>query len=150
MAQRMAAMQSLMNSMTPEQRAQLQDLMDQLMEDMDLRWQMDQLSENLRQLFPDAGWEQRYRFGGTDPLGLAQASKMFRQNEALHKYTRFSDKGNEVAFGTIGDASTSEGPFWEAINAAGGFGRWAWDVAFKPGEAQDIITRHAAVAEPAE
>lgn len=52
-------------------------------------------------------------------LGLAQASKMFRQNEALHKYTRFSDKGNEVAFGTIGDASTSEGPFWEAINAAG-------------------------------
>ncbi len=76
MAQRMAAMQSLMNSMTPEQRAQLQDLMDQLMEDMDLRWQMDQLGENLRQLFPDAGWEQRYRFGGTDPLDLAQASEL--------------------------------------------------------------------------
>jgi 2-oxoisovalerate dehydrogenase E1 component len=52
-------------------------------------------------------------------LGLAQASKMFRQNEALHSYTQFSDKGNEVAFGTIGDASTSEGPFWEAMNAAG-------------------------------
>lgn len=52
-------------------------------------------------------------------LGLAQASKMFRQNEALHGYTRFSDKGNEVAFGTIGDASTSEGPFWETMNAAG-------------------------------
>ncbi len=52
-------------------------------------------------------------------LGLAQASKMFRQNEALHGYTRFSDRGNEVAFGTIGDASTSEGPFWETINAAG-------------------------------
>jgi pyruvate/2-oxoglutarate/acetoin dehydrogenase E1 component/TPP-dependent pyruvate/acetoin dehydrogenase alpha subunit len=52
-------------------------------------------------------------------LGLAQASKMFRNNEALHGYTRFSDKGNEVAFGTIGDASTSEGPFWETINAAG-------------------------------
>lgn len=59
--------------------------------------------------------------GGQMPrlLGLAQASKMFRQNEALHSYTRFSDRGNEVAFGTIGDASTSEGPFWEAINAAG-------------------------------
>ncbi len=59
--------------------------------------------------------------GGQMPrlLGLAQASKMFRQNEALHSYTRFSDMGNEVAFGTIGDASTSEGPFWEAINAAG-------------------------------
>ncbi|MEO8067851.1 MAG: transketolase C-terminal domain-containing protein [Flavobacteriales bacterium] len=52
-------------------------------------------------------------------LGLAQASKMFRNNEALHGYTQFSDKGNEVAFGTIGDASTSEGPFWETMNAAG-------------------------------
>lgn len=38
----------------------------------------------------------------------------------------------------------------KAINAAAGFGRWAWDVAFKPGEVQDIITKHAAVAEPAE
>ncbi len=35
-----------------------------------------------------------------------------------------------------------------AINAAGGFGRWAWDVAFKPGEVQDIVSKHAAVAEP--
>ena len=38
----------------------------------------------------------------------------------------------------------------KAVNAAGGFGRWSWDVAFEPGEVQDIITRHAAVAEPAE
>ena len=52
-------------------------------------------------------------------LGLAQASKMFRNSPALHGYTQFSDKGNEVAFGTIGDASTSEGPFWETMNAAG-------------------------------
>ncbi|HNO06448.1 MAG TPA: thiamine pyrophosphate-dependent enzyme, partial [Flavobacteriales bacterium] len=52
-------------------------------------------------------------------LGLAQASKVFRNNSALHSgYERFSDKGNEVAFGTIGDASTSEGHFWETINAA--------------------------------
>ena len=43
MAQRMAAMQAMLNSMTPEQRAQLQQLMDELLEDMDLRWQMDQL-----------------------------------------------------------------------------------------------------------
>ena len=59
--------------------------------------------------------------GGQMPrlLGLALASKMFRQNKALHGYTHFSDKGNEVAFGTIGDASTSEGPFWESMNAAG-------------------------------
>lgn len=52
-------------------------------------------------------------------LGLAQASKIFRNNNALHGYTRFSDQGNEVAFGTIGDASTSEGHFWETMNAAG-------------------------------
>jgi len=38
----------------------------------------------------------------------------------------------------------------KAMNTAGGFGRWGWDVAFKPGEVQDIITKHAAVAEPAE
>lgn len=52
-------------------------------------------------------------------LGLAQASKVFRNNEALHGYTHLTDRGNEVAFGTIGDASTSEGHFWETMNAAG-------------------------------
>ena len=52
-------------------------------------------------------------------LGLALASKLYRQNPQLHPYTDFSDKGNEVAFGTIGNASTSEGGFWEVINAAG-------------------------------
>lgn len=50
-------------------------------------------------------------------LGLALASKLFRNNSKLNS-TKFSDKGNEVAFGTIGDASTSEGHFWETINAA--------------------------------
>jgi type III restriction enzyme len=38
----------------------------------------------------------------------------------------------------------------QAINAAGGFGRWAWDVAFKPDNVQDIVTKHAVVVEPAE
>ena len=52
-------------------------------------------------------------------LGLAYASKLFRQNKELHKYTTLSVNGNEVAFGSIGDASTSEGHFWETINAAG-------------------------------
>lgn len=52
-------------------------------------------------------------------LGLALASKLFRNNEQLHSYSQFSNKGNEIAFGTIGDASTSEGLFWETINAAG-------------------------------
>lgn len=52
-------------------------------------------------------------------LGLAQASKVFRNNPALHGHTHLSDKGDEVAFGTIGDASTSEGHFWETLNASG-------------------------------
>ena len=52
-------------------------------------------------------------------LGLAYASKLFRQNRELHKFKTLSDKGNEVAFGSIGEASTSEGYFWETINAAG-------------------------------
>lgn len=52
-------------------------------------------------------------------LGLAYASKLFRANKELHGYKSLTDSGNEVAFGTIGDASTSEGHFFETINAAG-------------------------------
>jgi pyruvate/2-oxoglutarate/acetoin dehydrogenase E1 component/TPP-dependent pyruvate/acetoin dehydrogenase alpha subunit len=51
-------------------------------------------------------------------LGLALASKLYRENADLHAYTDFSLKGNEIAFGTIGNASTSEGIFWETMNAA--------------------------------
>ncbi len=51
-------------------------------------------------------------------LGLAYASKIYRHNDLLDD-TRFSNAGNEVAFGTIGNASTSEGVFWECLNAAG-------------------------------
>jgi 2-oxoisovalerate dehydrogenase E1 component len=51
-------------------------------------------------------------------LGLAQASKVFKNNQELHDWVQFSDHGNEVAFGTIGDSSTSEGLFWETMNAA--------------------------------
>ncbi|MFZ4542663.1 MAG: alpha-ketoacid dehydrogenase subunit alpha/beta [Saprospiraceae bacterium] len=52
-------------------------------------------------------------------LGLALASKKYRQHKTLSSSTNFSDAGNEVVFATIGDASTSEGHFWETINAAG-------------------------------
>jgi pyruvate/2-oxoglutarate/acetoin dehydrogenase E1 component/TPP-dependent pyruvate/acetoin dehydrogenase alpha subunit len=52
-------------------------------------------------------------------VGLAYASKLFRQNPELSYLKNFSVNGNEVAFGTIGNASTSEGVFFEAINAAG-------------------------------
>ncbi len=52
-------------------------------------------------------------------LGLAYASKLFRGNKNLQEYTNFSNQGNEIAFGTIGNASTAEGMFFETINAAG-------------------------------
>jgi pyruvate/2-oxoglutarate/acetoin dehydrogenase E1 component/TPP-dependent pyruvate/acetoin dehydrogenase alpha subunit len=52
-------------------------------------------------------------------LGLALTSKLFRNNPELAHLTNISKNGDEVAFGTIGDASTSEGHFWETINAAG-------------------------------
>ena len=52
-------------------------------------------------------------------VGLAYASKLFRNIKELHQFNDLSSKGNEVAFGTIGDASTSEGQFWESINAVG-------------------------------
>jgi pyruvate/2-oxoglutarate/acetoin dehydrogenase E1 component/TPP-dependent pyruvate/acetoin dehydrogenase alpha subunit len=55
----------------------------------------------------------------TRALGLAFASKSFREIPALHSMEDLSNKGNEVCFATIGDASTSEGHFWESINAAG-------------------------------
>ncbi|HEY1420859.1 MAG TPA: thiamine pyrophosphate-dependent enzyme [Candidatus Dormibacteraeota bacterium] len=60
-----------------------------------------------------AGWMPRL-------IGLAYASKLYRDNPQLKTaQDGFSVKGNEVAFGTIGDAATSEGLFWESMNAAG-------------------------------
>ena len=52
-------------------------------------------------------------------LGLALASKLFRNSEVLKPFTDLSNNGNEICICTIGDASTSEGHFWETINAAG-------------------------------
>ena len=52
-------------------------------------------------------------------LGLALASKLFRNVAAFGEHSTLSDNGNEVCFCTIGDASTSEGHFWEVVNAAG-------------------------------
>ncbi|MFM7667560.1 MAG: thiamine pyrophosphate-dependent dehydrogenase E1 component subunit alpha, partial [Bacteroidota bacterium] len=55
-------------------------------------------------------------------VGLALASKFYRNNQAIQEnenFKKFTNKGNEIVFGTIGDASTSEGPFWESMNAVG-------------------------------
>src|SRR6478752_1146899 len=78
MAQSMAAMQQLLNSMTPEQRAQLQQLSDALMEDMDFRWQMDELSRNLQQAFPNMNWGQQLDFNGDQPMSMGQMSSVLQ------------------------------------------------------------------------
>ena len=87
-----------------------------------------------RSLNPDGTWrnlmEQKNSSADISPtasqmprlLGLAYASRFYRNNPELKDHTNFSNKGNEIAFGTIGDASTSEGLFWESINAAGVLG----------------------------
>ena len=71
-----------------------------------------QLKNSSSDISPTAGQMPRL-------LGLAQASKIFRNVKGIHNKTNFSINGNEVAWGTIGNASTSEGLFWETINAAG-------------------------------
>ena len=69
LAQRMAAMQSLLRSMTPEQRAELQEMTDALLRDDRLRWDLAQLAATMDQLVP-GGLGDRFRFGGDEPLGL--------------------------------------------------------------------------------
>lgn len=78
MAQSMAAMQQLLNSMTPEQRAQLQQLSDALMEDMDLRWQMGELSRNLQNAFPNMPWGRELNFSGDEPMSMGQMSSVLQ------------------------------------------------------------------------
>src|SRR5690606_256227 len=84
-----------------------------------------------RSLNPDGSWkaivDQKNSASDISPtaaqmprlVGLAQASKLYREVEALQEFTQFSRNGNEVAFGTIGNASSAEGMFWEAVNAIG-------------------------------
>ncbi|MFN2609103.1 MAG: hypothetical protein ABR511_14620 [Acidimicrobiales bacterium] len=76
MAAQMAAFQSFLNSLSAEQRAELRRLADQLLDDVDLRWQMDQLGRNLQGLFPDMGWGERYQTRGSDPLGMLDAVQL--------------------------------------------------------------------------
>ena len=83
-----------------------------------------------RTLLPDGSWhnltEMKNSAADLSPtagqmprlVGLGYASKLFRQNPELHSFKEFSNNGNEVAFGMIGDASTAEGPFFETVNAA--------------------------------
>ena len=72
-ARRMAAMQAMMNSMSPEQREQLARLSQQFMDDMDLQWQMEQLSSSLQAQFGQLNSESSYEMSGESPLSMSQA-----------------------------------------------------------------------------
>ena len=84
LADRMAAMQSLLRSLTPEQRAELQDTIDALLRDDRLRWDLAQLTANLDQLLP-GGLGERARFTGDQPLGLEAALDQLGRLQALDR-----------------------------------------------------------------
>jgi len=82
LTERMAAMASLLRSMTPQQRAELQSMMDALLRDDRLRWDLARLAANMDQLMPD-GLGEGYEFSGDQPLGLEPALDRIGQLQAL-------------------------------------------------------------------
>ncbi|HLE15139.1 MAG TPA: thiamine pyrophosphate-dependent enzyme [Anaerolineales bacterium] len=84
-----------------------------------------------RSLYPDGSWKDLTGLANSSAdvsptgsqmprlVGLGYASRLYRELDELHGYTQFSNNGDEIAFGTIGNATTAEGMFWEAINAIG-------------------------------
>ncbi|NBS36973.1 MAG: hypothetical protein EBS71_06325 [Actinobacteria bacterium] len=89
MARRMAAARALYNSMSPEQRAQMQALSDQLLEDMDLRWQIDQLGERLQAAFPNLGWDDDSGLEGDTPMPFGDALRAAQDLHDLDELERF-------------------------------------------------------------
>jgi uncharacterized protein with von Willebrand factor type A (vWA) domain len=79
LAERMAAAQAVWNSLSPEQQAQLRSLMEAVLEDMDLRWQVERLAQNLQRAVPDAGWQRSYNFEGEGPMSLSRATDLASQ-----------------------------------------------------------------------
>ena len=92
LTQRMAAMASLLRSMTPQQRAELESMMDALLRDDRLRWDLARLASNMDQLMPD-GLGEGYEFSGDQPLGLEPALDRIGQLQALD---RLEDQLGEV------------------------------------------------------
>ena len=79
MAKRMANAQAMLNSMTPEQREQMRELSEKLLEDMDLRWQMSELAQKLQAMFPQQGWGSKQDFTGEDPMGFGEAMRSMQE-----------------------------------------------------------------------
>ncbi|MGH9178604.1 MAG: vWA domain-containing protein [Acidimicrobiales bacterium] len=89
LAAQMAAGQAMLNSMTPAQRAQLQQLSAELLGDVDLNWQVERLRHNLQQALPGAGWDRGYQFEGHDPLGLGEGAAVLEELGELADMEQF-------------------------------------------------------------
>lgn len=101
LAQRMAAAEAMFRSLSPDQQGQLRALAESLLQDLDLRWQIDRLSANLQRAVPQAGWERAYRFQGDQPMGMAEATDLASQLGEL-------DRMEEILRSTASPAALSE------------------------------------------
>ena len=88
-AKRMAAAQALLNSMTPEQRAELQDLTEQMLGDGEIRDQMARLSANMQAMFPSLGWGESEEFTGDQPMPFSDALRSMQELSDLDDLERF-------------------------------------------------------------
>ncbi|MEY4401335.1 MAG: hypothetical protein RL072_1200 [Actinomycetota bacterium] len=89
LAQRMAAAQAMLNSMTPKQRQELRNLMSQMLDDADLQWQMDRLSGRLQSAFPNMGWNESQQFTGDQPMPFGEALQSIQELNDLDNLEEF-------------------------------------------------------------
>ena len=89
MQRQMAAMQQLMESMTPEQRGQLESMVQAIMQDEGMQAEMGRLSDNLGQMMPSENWRQRYQFSGDEGMTLSEALRMM---DRLQDYDELEDE----------------------------------------------------------
>ena len=97
LARRMAAAQAMFNSMTPEQREELQNLMSQMLDDADLQWQMDRLSNNLRRSHPGMDWDGNQQFTGDQPMPFGEALQRIQELNDLDALEDFLGNASSPA-----------------------------------------------------
>ena len=97
LAQRMAAAQAMLNSMTPEQREELRNLMSQMLDDTDLQWQMDRLSERLQRAYPGMDWDGSQKFSGDRPMPFGEALQSIQELNDLDNLEQFLNSASSPA-----------------------------------------------------
>ena len=97
LAKRMAAAQAMLNSMTPEQREELRNLMSQMLDDTDLQWQMDRLSERLQRAYPGMDWDGSQQFSGDRPMPFGEALQSIQELNDLDNLEQFLNNASSPA-----------------------------------------------------